>query len=48
MISATYLSGFFDVSYLAYADDLVLISCTKIGMFNVVSRVVTSFYGTWY
>ena len=42
-ISATYLSGFSDVSYLAYADDLLLISRTKTGLSNMVSRVATSF-----
>ena len=29
-ISGTYLSGLADVSYLAYADDLLLISRSKI------------------
>jgi hypothetical protein len=31
------------VSYLAYADDLLLISRTKTGLANMVSRVATSF-----
>ena len=35
-ISGTYLSGLADVSYLAYADDLLLISRSKKGLPNMV------------
>ena len=42
-ISGTYLSGLADVSYLAYADDSLLISRFKKGLSQMISTVSDAF-----